>query len=59
VPRTSEIVAAYDRWAAVYDVDANRTRDLAGTALRAAALELSGRRVLELGCGTGRNGRTR
>lgn len=52
---TSEIAAAYNGWAETYDTDPNRTRDLATEALKQAALELSGRRVIEVGCGTGRN----
>jgi ubiquinone/menaquinone biosynthesis C-methylase UbiE len=51
----SDIAAAYDDWAKAYDTDANRTRDLAGAVLRQAALEVAGRDVLEIGCGTGSN----
>src|SRR5258705_7483749 len=46
---------AYDRWAATYDSDANMTRDLDAIVLRASNLEIDGRDVLELGCGTGKN----
>ncbi len=42
-------------WVATYDSEPNRTRALAGEVLRQAGLELEGRRVLEVGCGTGRN----
>ncbi len=49
------VAAAYDRWATEYDSDENRTRDLAAAQLRASGLHLAGRRVLEIGCGTGRN----
>jgi malonyl-CoA O-methyltransferase len=49
------IAGAYDAWAAVYDTDANRTRDLAATVLRRAPVNVAGRRVLEIGCGTGAN----
>ncbi len=49
------VAAAYDRWSASYDADCNTTRDLDGRVLRAAGLPLAGARVLELGCGTGRN----
>ena len=52
-PRAVE--ALYDRWAESYDAGPNRTRDLAGSVLRRAGLELAGRAVLELGCGTGGN----
>jgi ubiquinone/menaquinone biosynthesis C-methylase UbiE len=50
-----DVAGAYDAWAAVYDTDANRTRDQAGAVLRRAPLDLAGRRVLEIGCGTGAN----
>ncbi len=49
------VAEAYDRWAQTYDEDPNRTRELAGEALREQGLELAGRRVVEVGCGTGRN----
>ncbi len=51
----SEIAAAYDEWAETYDTDFNRTRDLAGEVLRQVDLDFAGRRVIEIGCGTGRN----
>jgi ubiquinone/menaquinone biosynthesis C-methylase UbiE len=51
----SNVARAYDRWAAQYNTDRNATRDLDGVVVRAAPLQLSGRRVLELGCGTGKN----
>lgn len=51
----SEIAAAYDRWAVRYDDDRNRTRDLAASVLRQADLALTGRDVIEIGCGTGFN----
>ncbi|MCA9973607.1 MAG: class I SAM-dependent methyltransferase [Anaerolineales bacterium] len=50
-----DIAAAYDRWAATYDSDPNRTRDLAGAALREWGLGVDGRSVIEIGCGTGKN----
>ena len=49
------MAAAYNRWAKTYDTDPNRTRELAATVLRELNLELSGRDVIEIGCGTGRN----
>jgi ubiquinone/menaquinone biosynthesis C-methylase UbiE len=49
------VARAYDRWAAQYDSDRNATRDLDADVLRRAPLDLAGRRVLELGCGTGKN----
>lgn len=50
-----EIAAAYNEWAEVYDTNANRTRDLAAAVLRQMRLDLGGRAVLEIGCGTGSN----
>lgn len=52
---TSEIAAAYNEWAETYDTDQNRTRDLAGEVLRQIELDLNGRSIVEVGCGTGRN----
>jgi ubiquinone/menaquinone biosynthesis C-methylase UbiE len=54
-PGTSEIAAAYNEWAQTYDTVQNQTRDLAGQALRQSDLNLIERRVVEVGCGTGRN----
>ena len=51
----SEIAAAYNEWAETYDMDQNRTRDLAAETLKQANLNLDGRKVIEVGCGTGRN----
>src|ERR1041385_3905138 len=50
-----DIAIAYDEWAETYDTDENRTRDLAGVVLRESVLDLEGRKVVEVGCGTGRN----
>jgi ubiquinone/menaquinone biosynthesis C-methylase UbiE len=52
---TSEVAHAYDRWSRRYDDDRNATRDLDAQVLREAPLDLAGARVLELGCGTGKN----
>ena len=54
-PGKSEIASAYNEWAKTYDTDQNRTRDLAGQVLRRVALNIHHRRVIEVGCGTGRN----
>jgi SAM-dependent methyltransferase len=51
------VQAAYDRWAASYDGDANRTRDLDARVTRSAFADQTLGRVLELGCGTGKNTR--
>lgn len=49
------IEQAYDRWSAVYDSDANATRDLDAGVLRRQPLALEDQDVLELGAGTGKN----
>jgi ubiquinone/menaquinone biosynthesis C-methylase UbiE len=51
----SAIAAAYNEWAETYDTDPNRTRDLAAQVLRQANLKFADRKVIEVGCGTGRN----
>jgi ubiquinone/menaquinone biosynthesis C-methylase UbiE len=51
----SEIAAAYDEWAETYDAIQNRTRDLAAQVLRQADLTFVDHRIIEVGCGTGRN----
>lgn len=47
--------AAYNEWAAIYDSNANKTRDLEAIALREAIATKTFNRCLELGCGTGKN----
>ena len=49
------VAEAYDRWSASYDADRNATRDLDAAVLRRIPLDLDGRDVVELGCGTGKN----
>jgi ubiquinone/menaquinone biosynthesis C-methylase UbiE len=51
----SEIAAAYNEWAETYDINPNLTRDLAAKVLRQVELNLDGRKIVEVGCGTGRN----
>ncbi len=54
-----ESAFAYDLWADDYDTCENKTRDLDGEVLRAAMrekdMDLEGKAVVELGCGTGRH----
>ena len=45
----------YNDWATSYDTVVNKTRDLEGAALRESLAGFSFSRVLELGCGTGKN----
>lgn len=45
----------YDRWSASYDAMDNPLVAMSRVAMRGWLAQLSGRRVLELGCGTGRN----
>jgi ubiquinone/menaquinone biosynthesis C-methylase UbiE len=47
--------AAYDRWAESYDEGRNGTRDLDAVVLRAQPFDYTGARVVEIGCGTGKN----
>ena len=51
----SDVAQAYDRWSRRYDDDHNATRDLDARVVRQSPLHLDGARVLELGCGTGKN----
>src|SRR5437764_12799841 len=53
--RGSSIREGYDRWAAVYDHDANPLLGLEEPAVRAAVGDARGLAVLDLGCGTGRH----
>ncbi len=45
----------YDRWASVYDHDANPLQAIEEPLVRAAVGDVRGLRVLDLGCGTGRH----
>jgi malonyl-CoA O-methyltransferase len=49
------VEAGYDRWAAVYDHDANPLQALEEPIVRRAIGDASGLRALDLGCGTGRH----
>lgn len=46
---------AYNNWAAQYDTNLNKTRDLEATSLRTMLADISFDRCLEIGCGTGKN----
>ena len=50
-----DVAQAYDRWSRRYDDDHNATRDLDARVVRQSPLRIAGARVLELGCGTGKN----
>ncbi len=52
---TLPVRAGYDRWAAVYDHDANPLQALEEPHVREAVGDVRGRTVLDLGCGTGRH----
>ncbi|HLL45229.1 MAG TPA: class I SAM-dependent methyltransferase [Longimicrobiaceae bacterium] len=52
-----DTLGAYDLWSQAYDTFDNPLIAMTEHALDAAPLQLAGRRVLELGCGTGRNAR--
>ena len=49
------IEKAYDSWSARYDTDRNTTRDLDSTSTTVTLSSYSFQRVLELGCGSGKN----
>jgi malonyl-CoA O-methyltransferase len=49
------VVEAYDRWAASYDQDENPMVFMASRALEPVLATVAGERVVEFGCGTGRN----
>ncbi|PVY41823.1 class I SAM-dependent methyltransferase [Pontibacter virosus] len=46
---------AYNSWAAQYDTNKNRTRDLEAVALRTTLAGIPFETCLEIGCGTGKN----
>ncbi len=51
----SPVRASYDAWAATYDSDRNRTRDLDRAVTREVLDGLAVRSAIEIGCGTGKN----
>ena len=46
---------AYDSWSASYDSIVNKTRDLEALSFRSLLSKISFSKVIELGCGTGKN----
>jgi ubiquinone/menaquinone biosynthesis C-methylase UbiE len=54
VART-DVSAAYNRWASIYDADRNTTRDLDAFVMRRVPVQIENLDVLELGSGTGKN----
>jgi ubiquinone/menaquinone biosynthesis C-methylase UbiE len=50
-----EVKIAYNEWAAQYDSNLNKTRDLESTAIRQMLSSFSFKNCLEIGCGTGKN----
>jgi predicted TPR repeat methyltransferase len=50
-----ETQQAYNQWAAQYDTNKNRTRDMEALALRQTLSAIPFSKVLEIGCGTGKN----
>lgn len=46
---------AYDQWSEQYDINQNKTRDLEAISLRQTLSGLRCKRILEIGCGTGKN----
>ena len=49
------IKEAYKEWSNQYDTNENKTRDLEAVALRAILSKIEINKVLEFGCGTGKN----
>jgi ubiquinone/menaquinone biosynthesis C-methylase UbiE len=49
------IKEAYQEWSEQYDTNENRTRDLEALALRSVLSTINFQKVLEFGCGTGKN----
>lgn len=46
---------AYNNWAAIYDTNNNKTRDLEAVALREILAPVNFSSCIEIGCGTGKN----
>ena len=54
-PQASSVRSGYDRWAAIYDREANPLVALEEPVVREALGDVAGLAVLDLGCGTGRH----
>jgi ubiquinone/menaquinone biosynthesis C-methylase UbiE len=54
-PRGSSVRRGYDRWAAIYDREANPLIAIEEPVVREALGDVAGLSVLDLGCGTGRH----
>lgn len=50
-----DVQQAYNNWAAQYDTNDNKTRDLEAVALRQTLTGIDVESCLEIGCGTGKN----
>jgi ubiquinone/menaquinone biosynthesis C-methylase UbiE len=50
-----EVGKAYNSWAAQYDSNENKTRDLEALALKKILVDKAFKHCLEVGCGTGKN----
>jgi len=46
---------SYNQWASIYDTNINKTRDLEGEAIRKILNNKKFDKILEIGCGTGKN----
>jgi ubiquinone/menaquinone biosynthesis C-methylase UbiE len=51
------VQVAYNQWAKTYDTDANLTRDLDAVVTKDALENLRSQKIVEIGCGTGKNTR--
>jgi malonyl-CoA O-methyltransferase len=54
-PEASSVRSGYDRWAVIYDREANPLIGLEEAVVREALGDVAGLAVLDLGCGTGRH----